>query len=399
MNADFFAGNRQSLLKKLNSGALVVITGYGEMQRMNDSAQSFEQEANFWYLTGIEYPDWWLILDGFHGTEWLVAPEQSDIQKIFEGGYDDADITKTTGIKTILDRDEALRRLRQLTKKHTMVYTTAQPRYLEHATFQHNVAQADLKKILDRIFQNVQICNRDLAALRTIKQPKEISAIQKAVNITEQAFDRMRETMATAQYEYELEATLTYEIRRRGANGHAYDPIVAGGVNACTLHYSRNDARLSKKNLVLFDVGARYTGYAADISRTYALSVPSKRQLAVHTATVEVQRQCISLMKPGLLFKEYDERCEQYMKKALGELGFATDNYREYFPHAMGHGLGIDVHDALAGYEEMQPGMVITVEPGIYIREEGIGVRIEDDILITEKGHKNLSAHLSTDIR
>lgn len=399
MDQAFFSANRQALLARLGGGSLVVVTGYGEVQRSNDAAYAFEQEANFWYLTGVEHPGWWLILDGLHGTEWLVSPELSDAQQVFDGGFDPDTITKTSGIKTILGRDEAQRRLRQLVKHHSMAYTTEQPSYLrDHAHFQLNAAQSDLKKMLERTFQNVQLCTKELAALRTIKKPEEVTAIQKAIKVTETALKAMLANISDAKYEYELEAAITYEMRRQGA-AHAYDPIVASGLNACTLHYGANSARLSKKELVLLDVGARAGGYAADISRTYALGVPSKRQQAVHAAVEGAQHEIIALLKPGLQFKEYDERCELIMKQALTGLKLSPERYRDYFPHAVGHGLGVDVHDPLAGYDALQPGMVLTVEPGLYIADEGIGVRIEDDILITDNGSKNLSSGLSTQIR
>lgn len=398
MDSSFFSANRKALLEKLKKGALVVVTGYGEMQRSNDNSALFEQEANFWYLTGVESPDWWLILDGAHSTEWLVAPDVSDIQQVFDGSLDSESVHRVSGIKTVLTRDEAMRRLRELAKHHSIAYTTEQPKYVrDHASFQLNHAQAELKKTLERMFQNVQICNRELALLRTIKQPAEVVAIQAAIDVTIGAFEVMKPLLRTARYEYELEATLGYEIRRKGGQ-HAYDPIVASGMNACTLHYSHNANRLQKRDLVLFDVGARLHGYAADISRTYALSTPTRRQAAIHQAVAEAHAECIGMLKPGLTFSEYYDRCEVVMKKALESLKLSTDRYREYFPHAMGHGLGIDVHDVLGGYQELQPGMVLTVEPGIYIREESIGVRIEDDILITENGHRNLSKRLSTDL-
>lgn len=399
MQHSFFSGNRQNLLDQLRKGALVVMAGYGEMQRTHDAAQRFEQEANFWYLTGIESPGWWVILDGASGAQWLVSPELSDVQLVFDGGADTSLVQERSGIKTILSHDEATRRLRELAKHHSIVYTTEQPLSLrEHAHFQLNSGQADLKKVLERTFQNVQLCNRELATLRAIKQPSEIAAIQKAIDITTAAFREMKQMLPKAKYEYELEATLTHEIRRRGAWGHAYDPIVASGLNACTLHYGHNTDRLNKRSLVLFDVGARVDGYAADISRTYALTKPTKRQQEVHDAVCRVQTECIALLRPGLSFEEYETQAELIMKDALSRLKLSVERYRDYFPHALGHGLGVNVHDSLAGYDSLQPGMVMTVEPGIYIREEGIGVRIEDDILITESGHRNLSASLSTDI-
>jgi len=375
-----------------------VMSGYGEVQRTHDATQLFEQEANFWYITGIEAPDWWVILDGSSGAQWLVSPDLSEAQQVFDGGLSVAEAKRVSGVKTVFSRDEALVQLRHLAKRHSIVYTTEQPKYLrEHAHFQLNGAQLELKKTLERIFQQVQLCNRELATLRTIKQPVEIAAIKKAVDLTIRSFEAVKPQLLKAKFEYELEATMTQVIRGGGAWGHAYSPIVAQGANACTLHYALNNDHLERRNLVLFDVGARYQGYAADISRTYALSSkPSKRQVAVHEAVVEAQAACIRLLKPGLAFETYETEVKRIMKQALETIGLSTERYREYFPHAVGHGLGVDVHDTMAGYDSFQVGMVVTVEPGIYIREEGLGVRIEDDIVITETGHKNLSSRLST---
>lgn len=399
MEIDFFEGNRRALLDKLGHGALVVLTAYGEMQRGNDAAHLFEQEANFWYLTGIEAPDWWLIMDGNSGVSWLVRPNVEEMQQIFDGSLDSKTASKISGLKHVITRDEALVKLRALTKTHSVVYTADQSKLVrEHTHFQLNQAQSELRKLLERNFQKVQDCYRELAILRTIKQPEETVAIEKAIKITNAALTSVHENFQRYKSEYEIEADLTHLIRRAGAAGHAYNPIVATGQNACTLHYHANNDPIKKKQLVLIDVGARVDGYAADISRTYALGQPSKRQLEVHRAVQEAQMACIDLMKPGLRFDEYQTAVGAIMKLAVEGVGFKAADLHTYFPHAVGHGLGIDVHDTIAGYEVMQPGMVLTVEPGLYIAEEGIGVRIEDDILITETGHRNLSARLSTDL-
>jgi len=152
--------------------------------------------------------------------------------------------------------------------------------------------------------------------------------------------------------------------------------------------------------MVLIDAGAKVGGYAADITRTYAIGRPSDREIEVHAAVETAHKAIIDLIKPGFGMKDYHFQSDEIMKKALKSLGLlnAPADYRKYFPHAVSHGLGIDVHDSLGGFETFQPGMVLTVEPGIYIPEEGIGVRIEDDILVTEEGNRNLSAALPTSL-
>jgi len=393
--SDFFTNNRKSLQEKLKVGALVVVAGYGEMQRGHDAAHPFEQEGSFWYLSGIEAPDWWLIIDG--RKSYAVAPHVDEVKQTFDGSLSPELAKQISGVDVVIDRDEAMSRLRDAKRQHTVVHTIDQPDFIrEHANFYLNPAQSELKTILERTFQSVVDCGKQVATLRTIKQPEEIEAIKQAVKLTCSAFQSMKKELNRYAYEYQAEAKLTYEIRRAGAAGHAYSPIVADGHNACTLHYVHNNAKLQKKSLALFDVGARLHGYAADISRTYAVGQLTKRQIAVHDAVREAQAEIIKLLKPGLGFVEYQHQVDEIMKRALTQLKLDPEKLHVYMPHAVSHGLGIDVHDMLAGYDSLQSGMVLTVEPGIYLPSENIGVRIEDDILITDTGHKNLSSHLDT---
>lgn len=246
-------------------------------------------------------------------------------------------------------------------------------------------------------------CRNDLAVLRSIKQVEEIKNIKKAISTTIKGFDSIKKDLSEFRYEYEVEAEFTYLFRRLGLSGHAYQPIIACGRNACTLHYVKNNSRLKKHQLILIDVGARYNNYSADISRTYSIDTPTKRQIAVHNEVEEAQLRIIKLLKPGLLISEYSSTVDEIMKDALMKLGLMSNrddlsNYQKYFPHAISHGLGIDTHDSLGAPKYFEQGMIITVEPGIYIPDESIGVRIEDDILITAKGHENMSSKLSTSL-
>jgi Xaa-Pro aminopeptidase len=398
----FFSRNRTRLADKLEGG-VAVLTAYSEMQRGNDMPFGFEQEANFWWLTGIEEPDWWVIIDAARGKSWLAAPTLSESHLIFDGNLSAEDAKRISGIDGVISHDEALTMLRELAKKHSTVYALGEQPHAEHFTFVLNPASKKLHETLARLFNSVQDCRKELAQLRAIKQPEEIVAIKKAINLTVDAFDLIKKNLSGFQNEYEVEAEFSYYFRRHGAKGHAYDPIVAAGENACTLHYVDNDSRLKKRQLLLLDIGARSSGYAADITRTYAIGEPTKRQVAVHGAVQSAQKQIIALLKPDLGIEEYHQQVDGIMKQALLSLGLMKDisddkNYHTYFPHAISHGLGVDVHDSLGGPRYLQPGMVLTVEPGIYIPEEGIGVRIEDDILITDRGHSNLSGRLSTDL-
>lgn len=382
-------------------GALFVVTGYTRLQRSHDNAHRFEQESNFWYLCGISEPDWQMIIDGAQNQAWLVAPKIAASHALFDGSLAFAEAKALSGVSSVLNLDEADRLLRKLQKKHPVVYTVSQPAYADHFNFSLNPAQSKLQQKLERIFQSVQFCNSHITKLRAIKQPTEIRMIEKAIAITNTALLKIKNDLKNYKTEYEIEAALSYEFRRSGSSGHAYDPIVAAGKNACTLHYIQNDSPLRKRQMVLLDVGARWKGYAADITRTYAYGEPTKRQVAVHKAVHHAQAEIIDQLQPGISVERYQSEVTRIMATALTSLGLTSslndEKLHRYFPHAVSHGLGIDVHDELGRPREFTPGMVLTVEPGIYIPEESIGVRLEDDVLITDKGHRNLSGHLSTD--
>jgi Xaa-Pro aminopeptidase len=331
----------------------------------------------------------------------LVQPDIDDIHAIFNGTLPSEDAKNVSGIKDVLDQAAGVDLLKQAARSHRLVYTIDLPPFHERFGFMMNPASREMRERLSRMFANVEDFRPKLAEIRAIKQPQEIDAIQAAIDLTIESFRHVQSNLSKYKTEYQIEAEFNYRFRHTGGDGHAYNPIVAGGSNACTLHYSHNNAQLKKGSLLLMDVGARHHGYAADITRTYAFGKLTKRQIAIHDAVRNAQTEIIGLLKPGLPVEEYQTSVDTIMKKALVDLTLMKDendeeNYRRYFPHAIGHGLGIDVHDALGRPRTLQAGMVMTVEPGIYIPEEEIGVRIEDDILITDSGYRNLSAKLST---
>ena len=399
MKQEFFTANQQRLTESLK-GRLIVIGAYGAMQRGSDASFGFEQEANFWYLTGIEVSDWWVIIDGKSAKSWLVMPEKDKTHQIFDGSLDAETAKKISGIDEIISQNEALEMLDKMARKNDDVFTLGKDSRSKFYDFTLNPAQASMEKRLKSIFKNVKDCQGELAKLRAIKQPEEIEAIKKAINLTINTFKDVKKKLPSLKHEYEVEAEFTYSFRKNGAKGHAYEPIVAFGKNACTLHYIDNNSGLNTESLLLIDIGAKVGGYAADVTRTYAIGSPTTRQIEVHGAVEKAQQDIISLLKPGLSVKGYHEKVDEIMKSALNGLDLIKkpEDYRRYFPHAVSHGLGIDVHDSLGQPSEFLPGMVITVEPGIYIPEEEIGVRIEDNILITDDGCINLSGALSTSL-
>lgn len=400
MDANFFSSNRQNLMNRLQGG-IAILSGNTAMQKTNDLAYAFAQEGNFYYLTGIREPDWKLIIDSSSGRTTLVAPIVESIHALFDGSLSFEEARRISGAERVIDENEAERYLRGLAKRHSIAYTLMTPKHVTHYNFSLNPAQQDNVRTLERIFGEIRDCQKELTALRAIKQPEEIIAVQKAVDITVDAFEKVKTNLNIYTHEFQIEADMTREFRYHGADGHAYDPIIASGNHACTLHYIDNSDRLSNNKLILLDVGASFQGYSADITRTYAKKQATKRQVQLHERLQHAQADIIGLLGPGVSVAEYSKSVDVIMKQALSDVRLLRDiddidTYRQYFPHAISHGLGIDTHDSLGGPTHFEPGMILTVEPGIYVPAEGIGIRIEDDILITKSGYKNLSCKLST---
>jgi Xaa-Pro aminopeptidase len=379
----------------------IVLTAHTALQAKSDMAYKFVQEPSFLYYTGINEPDWKLLFDG---SEWhLERPSISSSKELFDGSLASDVATQISGVVSVLVPNEVHSLLENAAKKFKKVATLAQDPMKKYYEFSQNPAQARLNRSLSRVFSETVNCRAVVRRARALKSAEELDVQQRAIDLTVKTFAEVRAALPRFSHEFEIEAVFNAAFRATGAGGHAYDPIVASGAHACTLHYGENRDALPKNGLVLIDIGAQVGGYAADITRTYALGTPSTREVQVHAAVEAAHKAIIALIKPGLLFAKYQDLVDDIMKDALHGLGLLysyddNDTYRKYFPHAIGHGLGIDVHESLGGYDSFQAGMVLTVEPGIYIPEEGIGVRIEDDILVTTTGNKNLSADLPTSL-
>lgn len=382
-----------------------ILTANVEILRSADQTSPFVQEGNFFYTTGLNLVGWVAIVS--ESQKLLVAPaSRDDVAERFDGDNtptkEEAERLAREGWE-IINRDEMEEVLKSLSSKYDTVRTvldSAEENVFGSLT---RPEQAALTRQLKGIFKHVEDAAPSIAKARALKSEKEREVLKKAIGLTADSFAAVKQNINSFTYEYEVEAEFTYAFRKSGAEGHAYEPIVASGENALTLHYIKNTAQLPQNGLVLIDIGAKVNGYAADITRTYAVGTPSDRETAVHAAVEKAHHEIIQQLKPGLAIKAYIELVDDIMKDALVSLGLLSDKsdnetYRNYFPHAISHGLGIDVHESLGGYKEFMPGMVFTVEPGIYIPEEGIGVRIEDDILITDTGYENLSGHLSTSL-
>ncbi len=402
-DASFFKGNRERLRSLFTGTAPIVLTANGLLQRNSDSTFPFRQDSNFWYLTGLEDPDLILVIDKH--KEYLIVPGRSDSREAFDGQLDVEAFRECSGIEDILDEKTGWKQLdSRLKKVHHVAVLAAPTEYVETHGMYTNPSRRRLATRIQKSNDSLELLDLrpHLTRMRSIKQPQELAAIKTAIQVTATTLKKLhRKGFDKFDYEYEVEAAISAGFRKSNAQ-HAYAPIVAAGANACTLHYVTNNAAMTTGDLVLLDVGAEISNYAADITRTYAASEPTKRQLQVWEAVIDVQKYATELLKPGVIMHDYEKQIEHYMGEKLRELGLIKviehDAVRTYYPHATSHFLGLDVHD-IGDYDRpLEAGMVLTVEPGIYIPEEGIGIRIEDDILITEQGAEVLSAGLPREL-
>ncbi|HSW79779.1 MAG TPA: Xaa-Pro aminopeptidase [Candidatus Saccharimonadales bacterium] len=399
-SSEFFKGNRERLKQLFSGTAPIIVTANGLLQKGSDETFPFHQDRSFWYLTGIDEPNALLVLD--KSKELLIIPKKDTAKETFDGASDFAEIERISGISDILDDKKGWKRLESRLKKVNHVATlAAAPRFVDLWGMYTNPARAELIQRIKSINDDAELLDlrEHLARLRVVKQDVELTAIQSAIDTT---VDTLKEVIRPSKltkyaYEYEVEADISKGFRRRGATGHAFSPVVASGKRACTLHYIANNGALASDELLVMDVGVEYDHYAADITRTVSLSSPSNRQQAVYDAVLDVQEFGLSQLKPGVSFAECEKQLRAYMGEKLRELGLIKtideEAVRKYYPHAP-HYMGLDVHDVGDYHAPLEPGMVLTVEPGIYIPEEDIGVRIEDDVLITTDGIKVLTSNL-----
>lgn len=395
----FFINNRLKLRAELPEDYPIVLIANGSLQRTADTTFPFQQESSFWYLTGLNEPD---IIFVMHPTyEYIILPHTDSVKAIFDGSIDIPNLKLRSGISQTYNATEGWNKLIADLKHDKALYTIyPEPEFEKHSRIYANPAQRHALDKLRRHISGIKLHNvtEQVAEMRMRKQPPEVAAIETAVQITTETIKEIRlsKNLVKLQTEYALEAAITNGFRSRGASGHAYAPIVASGDHAATLHYVSNNGSLNAKELIVADVGAEFEHYAADITRTFSLTKPTTRQQAILSSVIGVQHRAAELLRPGVLLREYEQTVAKYIGEALYDLKLTANKQdihaiRKYFPHASSHFLGLDVHDA-GNYDiPLEASMVLTCEPGIYIPEEGIGVRIEDDIIITDTGNRNMS--------
>lgn len=411
LGSQLFTYNRERLCKELEPNSIAVVHSNDILPTNADGVMPFRQNNNLYYLTGADQEESILLLapdfPDERFREVLFLRETDENIAIWEGHkLTKEEATGVSGIKTILWKEQF----------EQILYTVlAESKTIYLDTNEHIRAGAEVDTRSDRF---VKWCLNKyplyryerlapiLQALRMIKSKLEINALQHACDITEKGFRRILDKVAPGAWEYEIEAEYIHEFVRNRSRGFAYDPIIASGASACVLHYISNNQQCKDGDLLLMDVGAEYANYNADMTRTIPVNGRfTKRQRAVYDAVLHVKTKATDLLRPGNTIKEYHEEVGKIMEGELITLGLldkhdvakqdrANPLYRKYFMHGTSHFLGLDVHDVGTFYKPIEVGMVFTVEPGIYIREEGIGIRLEDNIVVTKDGHDNLMRNI-----
>ena len=402
LDKKFFTANRKNLVKSLDAQVPIVLTANGLIQKTrDDDTYPFEQDSSFWYLTGIEEPD--LILVIYDNVEFIILPERSRHHEIFSEQLSTNKISESSGIKYVFSSSEGWSKLRSILKK-TSTYASIKPPavYLKNYDTYTNPAKQNLysRVLAENKSVEFQDISQQIITMRTIKTSAEINMIKKAIKLNGDILKIINQNFSHYDSEHDIAAEFN-NFYFKSRVKPAFNPIIASGANATILHYNSNSAKLDKNGLLLIDSGVKTGGYCSDITRTFSLK-PTARQQAVYKSVKKVQQFAMELIKPGVSFADYETNVAKKMGEELIELGLIKkidqQSIRKYYPHGTSHSLGIDVHDPANYGNPMQKNMVITVEPGIYIKEENIGVRIEDDVLITDSGCEVLSQDLQTNI-
>ncbi len=406
-------------MKRMASDSVAIIPGSLEATRSNDTHYRYRQSSDFFYLTGFDEPEAIAVIAPGREHEYTLFVRPRDPEReIWDGRR-----AGIEGARTHFGADEAFP-ISEFTEKLSDILNGAQTLYYRIGEGNTELDQ----KIIGQLARMRSMGRRGISPpqaiidtgailheMRLIKTEDEIALMQRAADIAAEAHrEAMREARAGMK-EYEIEALIEYVFRRNGASAPAYSSIVGGGANATILHYINNDAELRDGDLLLIDAGAEYQGYASDITRTFPVSGHfTDAQRDIYNLVLETQTACIEMTRPGVTIDELHEHSVKILTEGMVRLGLLDgevdklieeEKYKQFYMHRLGHFLGMDVHDVGRYHVEgesrrLESGMVITIEPGLYISAEtkdipekylGIGVRIEDDVLVTDGGHRVLT--------
>jgi Xaa-Pro aminopeptidase len=403
IDSNLFVKNRKKFTAEMKPKSVAIFNSNDIYPISADSTIPFQQHRDIFYLSGVDQEESILLLfpdaPYEHQREMLFLRETNEHIAVWHGEK----LTKqrafeVSGIKTVHWLQDFEKVLFEVMTYTETMYINTNEHY--RATIETETREARFVKWWKEHYpaHNVAKSNPILQRLRSVKEKEEIDLIQHACNITEKGFRRLLPFVKPGVTEYEIEAELIHEFIRNRSKGFAYTPIIASGKNANVLHYIENNQQCKEGELILLDVAAEYANYSSDLSRTIPVSGRySERQKAVYNAVLRVKKEATKLLVPGGLWKEYHLEVGKIMTSELLGLGLLdkadvqNENpewpaYKKYFMHGTSHHLGLDTHDYGLLHEPMKANMVFTIEPGIYIPEEGFGIRIEDNVVVRETG-------------
>lgn len=411
IDASLFIKNRKKLAERMAPKSLAIFNANDIMPTNADGTMPFRQNNDLFYLSGVDQEDSILVVfpdaPNAKHKEILFLKETNEEIAIWEGEkLTKEKAVESSGVETIVWLQDFEKTLQTIIFEADTVLLNDN----EHLRQGNEVETRDdrFRKWCKEKFPNHNYGRVApiMDYLRSVKEPEEIEMMQEACNITAKAVDRALKFIKPGVMEYEIEAELMHEFLRNRSRGFAYTPIIASGFNACVLHYIENNQECKEGDVILMDIGAEYGNYASDLTRSIPVSGKfTARQKEVYNAVLSVMKDAMDLLKPGVLLADYHKQVGELMTIQLLKLGLISqaevDNenpdwpaYKKYFMHGTSHYIGLDVHDVGSWYKPIEAGMVFTVEPGIYIREENLGIRLENDILITENGYRDLMAHI-----
>lgn len=405
--SSLFAKNRERFSKKMSANSIAIIHAHPSLPENGDAQYAYKPNTDVIWLSGVVQEKTMVILYPNHPDkqyrEVLVILRPNELLEKWEGHkLTREEATAISGISTVIFLDQLDALLHAWIHHADTIYLDSN----ENDRLDTSLPRIDLLFVHDLMkrypLHRYERAAKIMKSLRALKTKEEVAVLQEAVNITHEAFLRVCKFIKPGVFEHEIEAEITHEFLRRRASRHAYGCIIASGDRARILHYVENNQECLAGELVLMDFGAEYGNYCADMTRTIPVSGKfSKRQKEIYDACLHVHRYAASLLKPGKTWLDITAAAEIEMNKQLLRIGLITksdiknetpDNRacRRYFYHGLGHHLGLDVHDIGTRNTPIQEGMVFTIEPGIYIQEEAIGVRIENNFWVTKTGNTDL---------
>jgi len=403
IDRELFIANRAKFIQHMTSNTLAVFNSNDIYPISSDATMPFQQHRDIFYLSGVDQEESILVLFPTASNpahrEVLFLRETNETIAIWEGEkLTKAKALETSGIKTVYW-------LTQFPTIFKQLMAEAQGIYLN--TNEHLRANTEVETREDRFIKQVKTdypahhvykSAPILHKTRSIKEAAELTLMQTACDITEKGFRRVLDFVKPGVWEYEIEAEFAHEFLRNRSQGFAYTPIIASGKNACVLHYIENNQQCQDGDVMLLDVGAEYANYSSDLTRCIPVNGRfTPRQKAVYNAVLHVKNEATKLLVPGTIMAEYHKQVGTLMEEQLVNLGLismediksqdpAWPAYKKYFMHGTSHFLGLDTHDVGLWHEPIQANMVFTVEPGIYIPAEGLGIRLEDDVVVQASG-------------